>query len=891
MDVPFISSGALSSAHYTLVRNVELAQTPQQADQYLLEEVHSLRARMSRPRLSTKQCRECLILLMYCSMTATSGLAANDMEFALPHAVTLAEAGTSINERRIGYLFCSAVMSLDHEFRLMLVNTLRKDLEAPEAPRICLALDYLIQCPSEDVIPAIQSRLHDLVSHNSPHVRRRALFAIRALAGHDPSLLGWMSQEIAKRLRDSDPMVTSAAVVSCGILLQHNLLPSDTGIGIYKVLLRLSDTVIESSTARLVTQKILRLYCSLQPSSEVLQIVLKLIKRASSRPKLHLVLSDCFAVLHSVPPETVLSLGNTASVVTNIRHLLPSEDANEQYLFLSCLECVHPTLWAGTSPKIPAVLEAWEVERIMQLLSSPDGAIRTKTLRILSSIDPSIVNMYFSQQLEDVPSNHSQDKITFLLEVAEVMADKDGEQYSRSIRDIFNALSDEREGRRISESAVEKVLSYIRDGGDTFGPNAATTLLALVLDASDKLNSTLMVIVTALACEYAGRVAISPLQLLQGLSEKLKEYPASIQEVSLLAMMRLAADCEGVPTDVITAVHSLTDASGRHIQRRCQQFLDIISKPNVLKDVTSRSRSRSLPDFLASLESYQSRPSISPRLTPGSPRLAPGSPHPTPGSPRSSAGRTPLSGNKLRYAAYEPPPPAARARRPRSRTRTASRSRSATSLDYGDDIRPSSSLSGRSRHSEDLTRTVTAGELAVVAGSPELRSLSLVGSLFTLSNLIPEFLLKSSPPRPLISLRKTDSVDLLGSKLDLISLDSPFMSEPPTALEELDELDHDFESSWNSLDKFSARGWCEMSMDAVVRRLQGLQFKIVVLSSDQLPFQGELKVLLSSGSAKKVGRGYAAIRLRESTDEDGCLWRLRSDDEEMLTGVRRLFGD
>ena len=49
MEVPFISSGALSRAHYVLVRKVELAQSIQQADDYLLEEVAALRDRLSRP--------------------------------------------------------------------------------------------------------------------------------------------------------------------------------------------------------------------------------------------------------------------------------------------------------------------------------------------------------------------------------------------------------------------------------------------------------------------------------------------------------------------------------------------------------------------------------------------------------------------------------------------------------------------------------------------------------------------------------------------------------------------------------------------------------------------------------------------------------------------------
>jgi AP-4 complex subunit epsilon-1 len=52
MDIPFISSGAQSRAHYALVRNVETAMSPQQADQHLLAEVKSIRNRISQPGLS-----------------------------------------------------------------------------------------------------------------------------------------------------------------------------------------------------------------------------------------------------------------------------------------------------------------------------------------------------------------------------------------------------------------------------------------------------------------------------------------------------------------------------------------------------------------------------------------------------------------------------------------------------------------------------------------------------------------------------------------------------------------------------------------------------------------------------------------------------------------------
>lgn len=52
MDIPFISSGALSRTHYAIVRKVETATSPQLADQYLLAEVKSIQHRLAQPGLS-----------------------------------------------------------------------------------------------------------------------------------------------------------------------------------------------------------------------------------------------------------------------------------------------------------------------------------------------------------------------------------------------------------------------------------------------------------------------------------------------------------------------------------------------------------------------------------------------------------------------------------------------------------------------------------------------------------------------------------------------------------------------------------------------------------------------------------------------------------------------
>jgi AP-4 complex subunit epsilon-1 len=293
-------------------------------------------------------------------------------------------------------------------------------------------------------------------------------------------------------------------------------------------------------------------------------------------------------------------------------------------------------------------------------------------------------------------------------------------------------------------------------GEATVGENVATTLLTPLAEgeeAETSFSPTLMVVLTALACEYAGRIPVSPLQLLRGLSRMLLSYSGAC--VRRMACFRAcpsinlyySIDTGSYPSDDDALGSRMPKGSPRtnlrrptsqeHIRspyitssssstlpwhwplirrnhQRCSQFEDMIGKPDELRMAVTNSRSRSvrtilsrqmfivlmhgiisyqLPDFLLALES---KPPVLPR----SPRL-------------NSSSRTPsrssLSGTqKLRYAAYDPPPPA------QSRhLRAVSGMRSTDSLDSYD----------------DLSRTVTAGDLAIAAGSPVLRALSPVRDL------------------------------------------------------------------------------------------------------------------------------------------------------------------
>ncbi|PBK74014.1 ARM repeat-containing protein [Armillaria solidipes] len=813
MDVPFISSGASSRRHYALVRNVETAQSVQQADEYIFAEVRSIRSQFNDPGLSLRSYRELLIVLLYCyNAVTTSALKQDALYFAIPHAINLAEAASNAKDKRIGYLFCSEVMPPNHELQLMLVNTLRKDLEDSSLTRICLALDNLIASSTEDVIPAVQARLHDLLVHNSPHIRRRALMVYRALSRHDLDLMKPVIPTVMKRMKDHDSSVSGAAIsISASI-------PDNRDIHKLTNELFSSASTIGHPESRYWLLTIIRTLRNLGLNDTNLPNVIRLIRSASTS-KDYGLLREAALLLGEIRNEAFLNVAMSSrrAPVESIREILVSREPNEQYLFLSCLECVDPMWWAGITPECPAVLEEWEVERFMQLLDSADPLIRRKAVKILNKVDPDIISAYYAQSVRalpaEIPYNNKVESTWRLLEVLQVQFAGDGEQYARQVLELFKHVESigPSDSQRVLDAAVEKVLSFIRDGISMFQIASSTVFLARLTEGED-MGPTMMVIVAALGCEYCGQLSLPPKGILSALSSRLASSTASVQDVCLVSMLRISAECDAVPDEVKLAVSGLAETAGRYIRRRCEQFLKFSAQGDVLTSILRSARSLTLPHVLEALMQQGSKlnstsPPVSPRK-----RLSPTS------SPS-------LGASKLRYDAYETPTsiPRLRGRRPSS-----TRSESTSS--------PQPALS----------RTVTAGDLALAAQEFEMMSLS--------------------SPQP---------TDQVARPPDLIAFDTPFISDPDPS---------DFETSWNTLGpSASARGWFEGSVDVLLDHLKGVEGnEMKVIPTDEPPFEGEMKVILQPSEA--------VLRLRASED-DGCLWRLRCGDAQLRVRIKRALAE
>jgi len=176
-----------------------------------------------------------------------------------------------------------------------------------------------------------------------------------------------------------------------------------------------------------------------------------------------------------------------------------------------------------------------------------------------------------------------------------------------------------------------------------------------------------------------------------------------------------------------------------------------------------------------------------------------------------------------------------------------------------------------------MSRTLTPGDLALAAGLHDLQTKSVVSAQ------------PISAPLPVVQIQDEDE---LATHVDLIALDSPFISEPQASVSTTSSIaELDFKSMWDSLETHNMRGWCEIPIDAVVRRLQGMQLNLRVKPADQPPFEGDLKMTISRQNVvPNSTSGVAVLRLKDGED-DTCIWHLRCENAELRMAIKTLLAE
>jgi AP-4 complex subunit epsilon-1 len=142
-----------------------------------------------------------------------------------------------------------------------------------------------------------------------------------------------------------------------------------------------------------------------------------------------------------------------------------------------------------------------------------------QTLLILNRVDQNIVTSFYVQTIQSFPSELSvQNKNEYtirLLEVLETQSGDNGEAYARESKDLLERLEAvPPTDQPVLEAAVERILLYVRE----------CELLTFAIEPELPLGQTLMVIISALACEFCGQSSLPPLSILKGLNDRLSSF-------------------------------------------------------------------------------------------------------------------------------------------------------------------------------------------------------------------------------------------------------------------------------------------------------------------------------------------------------------------------------
>jgi AP-4 complex subunit epsilon-1 len=237
----------------------------------------------------------------------------------------------------------------------------------------------------------------------------------------------------------------------------------------------------------------------------------------------------------------------------------------------------------------------------MKLLDSHDRLVRKITLRVLQAVDPSLVEAYSTQLLHNLPTGLTlSDKgeyVSRLLDIGELQHGNDGEQYASYLKDLFAIAEGDTQGRTedmsVLEVGVEMILTYIREYDITSRISCVTALAVSVAESDTRIGPTLMVVIAALVCEYCGKIATSPLALLQGIASRLVSYGVTVQDACLLSMLRMSAECDQVPHTVSELVTEKSQFSGKRIRNRCNLFLTYCGQRDVLTNIIAQASSSS----------------------------------------------------------------------------------------------------------------------------------------------------------------------------------------------------------------------------------------------------------------------------------------------------------
>jgi AP-4 complex subunit epsilon-1 len=121
-------------------------------------------------------------------------------------------ASANLLEKRVSYVCAGLCFAPEHEFRMMLVNRLQRDLASSNVLEVAIGLSAGAKVLTADMIPAVLPLVTNLLKHDQEIIRKKAVMLLHRFLQLQPDSVQHMGDKFRRTLCDKDPAVMGASL-------------------------------------------------------------------------------------------------------------------------------------------------------------------------------------------------------------------------------------------------------------------------------------------------------------------------------------------------------------------------------------------------------------------------------------------------------------------------------------------------------------------------------------------------------------------------------------------------------------------------------------------------------------------------------------------------------
>ena len=495
--------------------------------------------------------------------------------FVYIHALNMTQSPRLL-DKRVGYLCTSMFLHDDHELLLLLLNSVRKDLDSTNILEVSAGLSCMSWLLNRETVSAILPLILEKTKSQNELVRKKSvILLLRCLQKDVASTWDEIENVLRARLCDMDPSVMAvtlhcfAHVIELKISdpLTYTFLPTLTDlvpsfVGILKQLVekRLPSHFeyhkIHAPWVQVSLLRLLRHIGTLDPScvthmSQVLKLIL-------TTPADKMI--ACAVVNEAI--QTICALGSHVEKslldlsARNIALFLGATSQDLNYLGLTLL---------AKLVTINPIYAAEHQAHVISCLESPDETIRRKTIELLFHMTnprnmPVIVAKMLERLKKSAPDSHLRAELAIKITTLAEKFSTDNFWFITTMNEVFLTA-----GSQVPVQVANRFLRYIAEGAtDDEETNIDLRLHAVTahmqLIAEPQLSEIMQMVMAWVIGEY-GYLVENPAEALDALTDLLERPSTSRAGASSTTIAPHFINSSGstpysfLPTDSITLYH------------------------------------------------------------------------------------------------------------------------------------------------------------------------------------------------------------------------------------------------------------------------------------------------------------------------------------------------